>query len=122
MTQQLDEPLDARVPESFIAAKPVVGALERPRIDAAVVNAAAHRAFHEARPLEGLDVLRRRGKRHLVRRRELADSLFAFGESAEHRAAGVVAKRAKNEVEAVLIMFNHMVECESGRYDCQPSG
>jgi len=111
MAQQLDEPLDSRIPEAFVGAKPVVGALERPRVDAAVVDSPTHGAFHESCPLEGLDVLRCRGERHLIRCRELTNGLLAFGEALEHRAASMVAERAEDEVESrLLIMFNHMVE------------
>jgi hypothetical protein len=67
MSEQLDEPLDARIPEAFVVPEPVVGALERPWVDAAVVDASAHGAFHKAGPLEGLYVLRRRGERHPAR-------------------------------------------------------
>lgn len=110
MAQQLDEPLDPRIPETFVAAEPVVGARQRPRVDAAVVNAPAYGALHEAGTFKRLDMLRRRGQRHLVWRRELADGLLAAGEALEHRTPSVVAERAKHEVEPRLIMFNHVVE------------
>ena len=110
MTEQLGEPLEARIPEAFVAAEPVIGALERARIDPAVMDASAYGAFHEAGPLEGLDVLRRRGQRHSVRRGELAYGLLAFGQPLEHGAPGVVAERTEDEVESQLSMFNHMVE------------
>ena len=114
MAQQLDEPLDTRVPESFVVTQPLVGALERARVDAAVVDAPAHGTFHESGPLEGLDVLRRRRERHPVWRRQLADGLLAPGEPAEHRAPGMVAQGAEDDIEACLMMclmmFNHMVE------------
>src|SRR5689334_19244220 len=110
MAKQLDEPLDARVPEAFVTAEPVVGASEWPRVDAAVVDTTADGAFHESCPLEGLDVLRCRSKRHLVRRGELADCLLALGEPLEHRAPGVVAKRAEDEIESGGRLFNHRVE------------
>ena len=93
MAQQLDKPLDARIPEAFVAAEPVVGALERAGVDADLVDAATHRAFHESGPLQGLDVLRRRGERHPMRRRELADGLLTLGEPREHRAPGVITVR-----------------------------
>ena len=96
MTQQLDEPLDACIPESFVAAQPIVGPLERARVDAAVVDAAANRALHETGPLERLDVLGRRGERHAIRRRRLADRLFALGQPFEHGAPRVVAEGAKD--------------------------
>jgi hypothetical protein len=110
MAKQLDESLDTRIPEALIAAEPIVGALERPRIDAAVVDASADGAFHEPGPLEGLDVLGCRGEGHPVRCRELANGLFTFGEPLEHRAPGVVAESAEDEVELHLLLFNHTVE------------
>ena len=47
MAEQLDESFDPRVPEAFVAAEPAVGALERSRVDAAVVDAPANGAVHE---------------------------------------------------------------------------
>ena len=110
MAEPLDEPLDPRVPEAFVAAEPIIGARERPRVDPAVVDPSAHRALHESGSLEGLDVFRRRGERHPVGRGELAHGVFALGEPLEHGAAGVVAEGAKDEVEPCLLMFNHVVE------------
>ena len=57
MAEQLDEPLDARIPETFVIAEPIVGPLEWTRVYSAVVDASAHRPLHEAGSLEGLDVL-----------------------------------------------------------------
>ena len=110
MAQQLDEPLDARIPEAFVAAKPVIGASEGPRIDAAVVDATAHGALDKPGALERLDVLGGCGERHPVRRCQLPDGVLALGEALEHRTAGRVAEGAKDEVEACVMMFNHMVE------------
>ena len=122
MAEQLDEMLDARIPESLVAAQPLIGPLERPRIDATVVNSSAHRAFDEAGSLECLDVLRCGGERHAVRRRQLTYCLLASGEPAEHGAPGMVAKGAEDEIETGLMMFNHMVERASARSDCQLFG
>src|SRR5256885_11664971 len=107
MAQQLDEPLDARVPKTFIVSEPLVGALEGPRVDAAVVVPPAHGALHEPRALEGLYVLRHCGERHLKRRGELANGLLPVRESLEQRSARVVADGMKDEIEPVC-MFNHM--------------
>ena len=76
--------------------------------------------FTRPGPLEGLDVLRRRGQRHPVRRGELAYGLLALGQPLEHGAPGVVAERTEDEVESQLSMFNHMVEYTGRRHDCQP--
>ena len=121
MAQQLGEPLDARIPEAFVVTQPVVGALERPWVDAAVVDASAYGAFHEARPLEGLYVLRRRGKRHPVWRGELADGVLALGESLEHRPPCMVTEGTEDEVESVYT-FNHVVEYCARHADGQPFG
>src|SRR5581483_9529956 len=110
MAQQLDEPLDAHIPEAFIAAEPFVGARQRSRIDAAVVDAPAHGAFHESRAFESLDVLRRRGERYRERGGELADAQLALGQALEHGAARMIAERAEDNVEPSVVMFNHMVE------------
>jgi hypothetical protein len=121
MSEQLDEPLDARIPEALVVTEPVVGALERPGVDAAVVDASAHGAFHKASPFERLYVLRRRGERHPVWRGELADGLLALGEPLEHRPPGVVAKGTEDEVESVWT-FNHIVEYGARHQDCQLVG
>lgn len=110
MAEQLDEPFNPRIPEAFVAAKPVVGAGERSRIDAAVMDAPADGAFHEPRSLQRLDVLRGRGERHPIRRGELADGVLALGESFEHGTPSLVTERAEDEVEPGVGMFNHMVE------------
>ena len=100
MAEHFDEPLDARIPQPFVAAEPSIGALEGPRIDPAIVNAPADGAPHEPGPLEGLDVLGRRGEGHPIRRGKLADGLFAPGEALEHAPAGGVAEGAEDVIEA----------------------
>jgi hypothetical protein len=110
MAEQLDEPFDPRIPQAFVCAKPVVRALERSRVNSAVVDSPADGAFHESCPLEGLDVLRGSGERDPIRRRELADRVLAFGESLEHGTAGPVAEGAEDEVEPRVMLFNHKVE------------
>ncbi len=62
MAEELDESLDSCVPEPLVAAEPAVRALEWSRVDAAVVNAPANSALHEAGTLQGLDVLGRSGE------------------------------------------------------------
>src|SRR5437868_5535309 len=98
MAQRLDEPLDAGVPQTFVVAEPAVGALQRPWVDATIVDASAHGAFHQSCPFEGLYVLRCRRKRHAIGRSELAHSVLAPGESLEHRPPRVVTKGAKDEI------------------------
>lgn len=109
MAEQLHEPLDACVPEALVAPEPFVGPRERPWIDAAIVDPAADGPFDQARTLEILDVLRRRGEGHPVRRRELADGPLALSEPLEHRATGVVAEGSEDQVEAIRTL-NHGVE------------
>ncbi len=109
MAQQLGEPLDTRIPKSFVGTKPVVGAREGPRIDAAVVHASAHGPLHQPGALQGLDVFRRSREGHVMGRGQLADRVLTLGQALEHGAAGVVAEGAEDEVEALLV-FNHMVE------------
>ena len=115
MSEQFDEPLDACIPEAFVVTEPVVGARERPRVDAAVMDASANGALHKAGPLEGLDVLRRRE----AVRGELTGGLFAPGEALEHRPPGVVAEGAEDEVES-MCTFNHIVEYGHGTMIVNP--
>src|SRR5438132_7939518 len=115
MAEQLDEPFDPRVPKAFVAAEPVVGALERSRVDAAVVDASADGAFHEPGSFQRLDVLRGRGERHPIWRRELADGVLTLGKSLEHGPPGLVTECAEDEVEPGAIMFNHTVEDSADR-------
>ena len=110
MAEQLGEPLETRIPEFLIAAEPVVGALERPRVDAAVVNAATDGALHQTRALERLDVLGGGSERHPVWGSQLADRSLPFGEGLEHRPAGVVTERTENHVQLGFRLFNHGVE------------
>jgi hypothetical protein len=121
MPEQLDQPVYARIPETFVVTEPVVGPLERPRVDAAIMDASPHRPFHQAGPLEGLDVLRRRSQRHPVGCGELADRLLPLGEPGEHGSAGVIAEGTEDEVE-IAGMLNHMVEYGPEHDDCQPFG
>lgn len=111
MTEQLDESLDARVPEALIASQPVVCSSEWPWIDAAVVNPSAHGSLHESGTLERLDVFRRRREGDAKGRREFAHGLLAPCEALQHRATRAVPECAEDEVEACRLMFNHMVEC-----------
>lgn len=108
MAEHLGEPVDSRVPESLVGFEPVVRALERARVDPAVVNASANSAFHEPCLLQRLDVLRCRGKRHPVGSSELSNGLFPLSEPLEHRSPGAVTERAKDKIESLL--FNHKVE------------
>lgn len=109
MAQQFREPLDPCIPEPLIPAEPIVGALERPRIDAAVVDPATHGAFDEPGLLERLDVLRGGRERHAMWCGELGNCLFTSGEPFQHRAPGGVAECPENAVEPVRL-FNHTVE------------
>jgi hypothetical protein len=121
MAQQLDETLDSRIPKTFVATKPVVGALERPWVDAAEVDASAHRTFHQPCPLESLYVLGRRRKRHAIWRSELADGELASGESLEHCPPRVITEGAEDEIEACCT-FNHIIEYPMPLINCQPNG
>ncbi len=121
MAEQLDEPFDPRIPEAFVAADPVVGALERLWVDAAVVDAPAHGAFYEPGPFQRPDVLRGRGERHPIWRRELANGVLTCCKPPEHGAPGLVTERAEDEVESPAIVFNHMVEDNRHRTIVNPA-
>lgn len=114
MAQQLGEPLEARIPEAFVTAQPIVRARQGARIDAAVMDASAHSSLNEPGFLEPLDVFGRGGERHAIGRCQLANGLLSLGESLEHRASGPVAERPEDEIEA-CVLFNHMVEHISAR-------
>lgn len=110
MAEQLGEPFDPRIPETFVVAQPLVSALERSRVNAAVMDATADSAFYQPGSLQRLDVLRGCRERHLIRRRKLAHSLLTFGKALEHAPPSLVTECAENEVEARVSMFNHTVE------------
>jgi len=101
MAKHFSEPLDSRIPEAFVTSKPVIGSLERAGIDAAVVDAAANRAFDQPRALKHLDVLRRCCERHLVRRRKLGDGVLALREPLEHSSPCLIAQRMENDAKPV---------------------
>src|SRR3954462_8580361 len=109
MPEELDEPFDASIPEALVVPQPVIGALERPGIDAAVVNASADGAFHETGFLERLDVLRGCRERHPMRGSQVADGLLALRQGLEHGPPRPVAESAEDDVES-FILFNHVVE------------
>ena len=78
------------------------------------------RLFSEA-AFEDLDVLRRRGQRHVERLRELAHGQLAVGQSPEHRAPRVMSQRVKHRVHAGPIL-NHVVEVNGRWSKAQPLG
>ena len=108
MAQHLGESVDSGIPQSLVGFQPVVCALEWTRVNAAVVNASAHCAFHKSRLLQGLDVLRCCCKGHAIGSRKLSYGLLSFREPLEHRSPRSVTERAKHKIES--LMFNHKVE------------
>src|SRR5687768_5141546 len=110
MPKQRDQSLDAGVPELLVLAEPGVGAGQRARVDAKVMNPAAHRALHQAGALESLDVLGRRCERHTMGCCEIGHRLLSPDEPLEHRTASVISQGAKNHVELSATLLNHMVE------------
>ena len=102
--------------------EPVVGCGEGCGVDAADLAAALHASTDEARALEDLDVLGGRGKGHAEGRGEFADVVFAGGEGAEHGAAGWIGQGAKDGVERLGGLLNHVVEDRRAEGDCQLIG
>ncbi len=110
MAEQFAEAIDPRIPQAFVLAEPMVGALQRSWIDAAVVDAPADGALDESGSFQRLDVLRSRSKRHPIGCSELSHGVLARGESREHGTPSVVAQRTEDGIESFVIMLNHEVE------------
>ena len=88
MAEQLDEPLDARIPEAFVAR----GASRRRAREVAgrcgSSGCARARCASRVLPARASGCASRPRRANPIRRRELADGLLALGESLEHRPAG----------------------------------
>src|SRR3984957_495713 len=65
---------------------------------------------HEAGLFQDLDVFRSGGEGHAVRRRQLADIVFAGGETAQHRASSSVGERMEDTVERGGAFLKHVTE------------
>ena len=86
-------------PEPLVETQPLLGAGERPGVQATQVSAPAHLAADQSGVLEHLDVLGGRGERHGEGLRQLAHRPFAADELAEHPPAGRVAEGVKDRGE-----------------------
>ncbi len=82
----------------------------------------AHVAADHPGTFQHLDMFRRRGERHGEGFRQFAHRTFAGGQLAQHRPARCIAERVEDRIERVRIMFNHVVEYCSARFNCQPEG
>lgn len=85
-----------------------------------MVSATANSPANEPGALEDADVLRRGGKRHLARLRQLGDRSLPGGETTEHVSPRQIGERAEHSIERSWIgrrtgrrgsrtLFNHMV-------------
>lgn len=91
MPKQSFQNIQAIVPEALIEAEPFLSALERPWLEMAEVNAAAHFTPNEPRRLQGSDVFRRSRERHVEGGGELTDCSTLSGQFPKHLASGLIA-------------------------------
>jgi hypothetical protein len=76
----------------------------------------------QPRILECLDVLRGCRERHIEWLGKLTDRSLSLGQLAQHPSARGIAKGVEDGVEMDGAMFNHKVEYERARDDCQLVG
>jgi hypothetical protein len=100
--QLIEERVEAEevaLPVSTEPLRPFRGVLERGRVEAAQVLAAADTPPDKPGALEHTDVLGRGREGHPERGRELAEILLTIGESAENGAPGRVRQGVEDAVE-----------------------
>ncbi len=73
------------------------------------VRASVNVPTNQVRAFKHADVLGRRRKRHLQRRRQLGEVLLPLGQPLEHRPPGGMGKGVKNAGEVGDLLYNHLV-------------
>jgi hypothetical protein len=109
LREVLLESVELPLPELAVVGDPFGGALHGFGSEPAAVHAPVFVALDKSRFREHAQMLRHRGKRHVVRRGEIADGSLAKSKLREDAAAGSVGKSAEGGVEARVRMLNHMV-------------
>ena len=121
MPEEILQGLQALGPVALVEVEPGGGGSERQGDQAAHVLTAGDRLLDQADPLEDLYMFGGGGQRHGEGLGQLADGQLAFGQAAEHGAAGSVGQSVKDRIE-VRRLFNHMVEVIRNGMNCQPVG
>lgn len=109
MREVLIESVELPLPELAVVSDPFGRALHRFGSELAAMHAPVFVALDESRFREHAQMLRHGGKRHVVRRSQVADGSFAESELREDAAASGVGKSAKGGVEGRARMLNHKV-------------
>jgi hypothetical protein len=106
-------------PESPVFFNPFRCTFHRVGGEPAAVHAPIFSPFDELCAFEHPQVFRHRGKRHFIRRGEIADGRFALRETCEDAAAGDVGKGGESAVQVRRLIVNHMVYYGAVANSCQ---
>src|SRR5687767_4347273 len=99
MTEQGFEGVEPFAPETLVEPEPLGSARERPRVQPAEVRTPLHCAAYQTCTLQGLDVFRGSGERHLKRFSKFADGMFPRGKATQHSPARRIGQGAEHAVE-----------------------
>jgi hypothetical protein len=99
VSEVLLESVELPLPELAVVGDPFGGAFHGLRSQAAAMYAPILVALNQSRVFEHPQMLRNGGKRHVVRRGQIADGSFTESELREDAAAGRVGKSTEGGVE-----------------------
>jgi hypothetical protein len=102
--------IESCVPERLVTSDPAGRLSQTLRGDDATDDAPLLLADDKARVFEHAQVLHEAGKRHAVRRGQLADAVCAATERNECVASNGVCQRAEHGVQIDVPMLNHRVK------------
>ena len=97
-------------PEAAVLLYPAGCLCERLGPQAASLNPALACATYEPRFLKNVEVLRHRGQRDPMRRRDLGDGERTGGEAAHDRPACRMRQRSEGAIQRAMAIFNHFIE------------
>jgi len=100
------ERIEAPLPELAVAADPVGGLRQRRRLERAASHASLLARPEKAGPLEGFDVLQKRGERHRERVGQVGYGGLASREPGQDGPPGGVGEGGEGRVES-LHTLNH---------------
>lgn len=96
------EAVEALVPEALVTRRPAENLADRPCVEQEEVLAASADAPDEPGALEGPDVLRHGGERHVEWLRDVSDARLTAGEAVEDCPAGRIGDGGEDVIERGL--------------------